>query len=154
MEEEYSKLLNEDKYWWYPQNLAYEQHKVKSIITRDQNLLNLGYRLPYHASLLVDYTVLYNTVDILQVKIKNVIRALKRININMPHSGEKTERVGYESIKQPPFCDLRGSNISTLQLGNITTIGNQITSGEITINNENSSNIAPILEEIIVSSSN
>lgn len=140
MEKEYSDLNMLDDIWVYSYKKVQSENMPKDVLTRDSGMVAHGIRMPYHRVLLTDYTVYYNTINILSNKTEKMINLLKKININIPISEIKY----IEEKKGEVHFDFRGATIGAIQQGasnTIENVENYINSGLMNIHHDKSSEL-------------
>jgi hypothetical protein len=96
LDEEYIELKKIDERWAYSREELISKYAIKSVTTSDIRMAQSGYGYAYHSQLMAYYDSVYQTVYLIEKKIKSSIRILTRINYNLPFAkikGNKDETI-------------------------------------------------------------
>ena len=96
LDEDYLALEKIDERWAYSIEELISKYTIKNIVTSDIRMAQTGCGHPYHSRLMAYYDSVYQTVYLIEKKMKSSIRILTRINYNLPFAkikGNKDETI-------------------------------------------------------------
>lgn len=147
-EELYLELEKQNSVWGYSLEAAMHTYFPKNIMSRDPLAMSRPL-YPYHARLMGHYDVIYSDLSLMEHKMEDTIRILKRINKSLPLAEAKMRQ---QNDVKPPAIYMNEATVGTLIQGRdiiLKDLYSHVNSGKMNINHEKKTEIENIIKELL-----